>query len=195
MRRIPRRVVAVAALAGWFVAMVLVAASLLARHLIPLPLPPREAGPRLLEVRSAEAAGRWTTFHVLLGSCRCSRLVGEHLLTSARPSGLVEHVLLVGPDPNLEAKLGARGYRVRVIQPEELASRFGIEAAPLFVAMAPDGSTRYVGGYTARKQGADVRDLAILAAVQRAEAAPPLPLFGCASSKRLLAAIDPLSLR
>lgn len=176
--------------------MVLVAASLLARHLIPLPTPPvAAAGPRLLAVRAPEAVGRWTTFHVLLGSCRCSRLVGEHLATSARPAGMVEHVLLVGPDPVLEAKLGARGYRVRVIDPDELTSRFGIEAAPLLVVVGPDDSTRYVGGYTARKQGAEVRDLAILAAVQRAEAAPPLPLFGCAFSKRLLAAVDPLSLR
>jgi hypothetical protein len=176
--------------------MVLVAASLLARHLVPLPTPsPTAAGPRLLEVRAREAIGQWTTFHVLLGSCRCSRLIGEHLATSTRPPGMTEHVLLVGPDAALEARLGARGYRVRVIEPDELTSRYGIEAAPLFVVLGPDGTPRYVGGYTARKQGADVRDLAILAAVQRAETAPPLPLFGCAFSKRLLAAVDPLSLR
>ncbi len=190
------RAAPIVALLGWFVVMVLVAASLLARHLIPLPPPTHaQSASALAAARAEEAKGRWTTFHVLLGSCRCSRLVGQHLLTSARPPGLVEHVLLVGADPGLRAGLVARGFTVIDVEPEALSQRFHIESAPLFVVLGPEGTPRYLGGYTARKQGADVRDLAIFAALQRAEVPSSLPLFGCAVSKRLLAAIDPLSLR
>jgi hypothetical protein len=54
---------------------------------------------------------------------------------------------------------------------------------------------RYVGGYTPRKQAADIRDVQILAAVRAGERVVPLPTFGCAVGARLSQTVDPLGLR
>jgi hypothetical protein len=54
---------------------------------------------------------------------------------------------------------------------------------------------RYVGGYTPRKQAADVRDLAVITAIRRGEAVEPLPTFGCAVGRALTDQVDPLGIR
>jgi hypothetical protein len=170
----------------WFGGMVLVGAGLLARHLVALPAPTPTQYDRLsrgLTALRGATDGRWSAFHVLAEECRCSAQVVEHLLTTPRPEGWVERVLWIGNAPPREL---TQRFDVHTARPADLA-RLGIESAPLLIAMTPEGSVRYAGGYTDSKQGPVNHDLEILAAV-RAQAAPsPLPLFGCAVSDRLKA--------
>jgi hypothetical protein len=182
----------------WFVAMLLVGSSLMAKHLVPLP------EPTVQEVRAASLSqlagpapkdGRWMAVHVLYSECRCSKRIAEHLLETARPADVDEHVLLVkdGDDTGIGKRLGDGGFHVHVVTSEELAERYGIEAVPFFVLLGPDGVARYAGGYTDRKQGPAPRDLEIIAAAREGKGElPALPTFGCAVSEKLRNTLDPL---
>jgi hypothetical protein len=180
------------ALGAWLVVMGAAAASLLARHLIPLPPPEDTAA--LSRLRAADDAGRWMVVHVLYSECPCSRRLIEHLMASERPLDVAEDVVLVGKRADFASALRTRGFRVVEVTPEELAARFGIEAVPLLVVLGPDDTTRYSGGYTERKQGPAPRDLDIIARARAGYGDEGLPLFGCAVGRALRQTINPLGL-
>jgi hypothetical protein len=56
----------------------------------------------------------------------------------------------------------------------------------------PGDHARYVGGYTARKQGPDVQDRKILATLLGGTKPEENPVYGCAVSSRLQAALNPI---
>jgi hypothetical protein len=183
------------AVAVWVVAMLLLGAALLGRHLIALPRPSAqdEALARsMAALRGDGDADRWMAVHVLYGECRCSQRVVEHLLSSERPAGLREIVLLVGGDETLRNRLTERRFTVVPVSAEDLGERYHVSGVPLLVVVAPDGTIRYSGGYTTRKQGPDPRDLEIVRDVRADRAVAALPVLGCAMSQRLQAALNPL---
>jgi hypothetical protein len=143
-------------------------------------------------LRTPDEAGQWMVVHVLYAECRCSTRMAEHLIALPRLPGVTEEVIFVGHAPDLEARLSARAYRVISVTPAELEQRFHIVAAPSFVVTAPDGSVRYAGGYTTRKQAPDPRDRDILAALRMGRQVEPLPVLGCAVSEKLQADLNPL---
>jgi hypothetical protein len=178
----------------WFAAMVLVGATLLGRHLIALPRPPMDAAlaRAMGSMRGPADAGRWMTVHVLYAECQCSQRIAEHVLAGHRPPDLAERVLLIGRDANLEARFVAAGIAVVRTDENDAAVDYHVSAAPLFIVVAPDGSVRYAGGYTERKQGPNPRDLAILADARADREIPTLPVFGCAVSAQLRSTLNPL---
>jgi hypothetical protein len=171
-------------LAVWFAVMVALGAGLLARHAVALPAPAAspELGASMNALRRPENRGKWLAVHVLYAQCRCSQRIVEHLLETARPHDWSELVLWVGtPAPPVALE---QRFDVRRIDAAQLA-RYGIESAPLLVAVGPDGRVRYAGGYTERKQGPVIDDLRILQAARSTELIASLPVFGCAVSERL----------
>jgi hypothetical protein len=183
-------------LSAWFLAMLAVCGTLLGRHLIALPRPANDAAlaQAVSLLRGSDGAGRWMTVHVLYADCPCSKLVAEHVLAGVRPDGVIERVLLIGHDADLEGRFRAMGLPVATVSEDEAATRFHVVAAPTFVVVAPDGTVRYVGGYTARKQGPSPQDLTILASERAGRDVAPLPIFGCAVSARLRHSLNPLGL-
>jgi hypothetical protein len=177
----------------------LISVGLLAKHLVAMPVPEAH-DPALAAVvaqtRGLRGIGDWLGVHVLYGECPCSRKIAEVLLDPARPrpQALTETLVLVGADPALEARAAAAGFAVDVVSPEDLEARWGVQAAPLLVLADPADQVRYVGGYTARKQGPDVQDIEILTQLRADAPVAPLPLFGCAVSQALRAAADPVGL-
>ncbi len=171
----------------WFGAMLLLGAGLLAKHVVALPAPDKDE--RLSRsLRPLRRAGQapWLAVHVMYAECRCSQRIVQHLTSTPRPAGWQEVVLWVGaaaPDPEL-----ARRFDVRRLTQVDLA-RLGVESAPLLVALDPSDRPAYVGGYTDRKQGPDIRDLKILAEMQGQRELSSLPVFGCAVSERLQRAL------
>lgn len=164
--------------------MLVLGAGLLARHVIALPAPARDAklAISLRQFRDATHQPAWLAVHVLYAECRCSQRIAAHLLSTPRPAGWEEVVLWVGsgaPDPELE-----RRFKLKRIARVEL-SRLGIDAAPLLVILDGENRARYSGGYTDRKQGPAIDDLNIMAAAQRGSGVTNLPIFGCAVSDRL----------
>jgi hypothetical protein len=167
----------------WFAGMIFAGAGLLARHVVALPTPAADArlGSSLQALRLPAEQGRWLAVHVLYADCRCSQRIKDHLLSRSRPSDFAEIVLWVGGA--IPADLAAR-FDVRRVAARDLAS-YGIEAAPLLVALDPEGHVRYAGGYTTRKQGPKIEDRELLEASRSATRPEALPLFGCAVSDRL----------
>ena len=180
-------------LAAWLAIMVLAGAYLLAGHTVALPL--GDGGSRL-QRRLGSPAGRTLALHVLLANCPCSRRVLDHLIARGPSRSAEERVLLVGDEADaLAPVLRARGYAVEELRATELQARYGIESAPVLVVRAATGGGYYVGGYTRRKQAAQIHDTEILERIARGESLDALPIFGCAVSARLRAALDPLGLK
>ena len=145
--------------------------------------------------RRAEEQGRWLALHVLYSRCRCSAQTLAHLRARGVLQGVRERVVLVGPHPAYEAEVREGGFALEVLLPDELERRYHLQAAPVLVVSDPRDQLRYVGGYTARKQGPEQEDVAILTRLMRGESARPLPLFGCAVSRELARLLDPFGLR
>jgi hypothetical protein len=186
----------------WLVGFVVIGAYLLAPHLLTLPVPEADDVQlqRSVAQRLPSQQGRWLVLHVLDEDCPCSLRVLDHLLGAPRPAGVAERVVWIAgahdpPRAAAIAAIRAHGFDLDVVTPDQLDARYHIQAAPILVVIDPTNTVRYVGGYTPRKQADDVRDGAIIAAVQRGERVKPLPTFGCAVGAALRTTIDPLKIR
>ncbi|HWB73494.1 MAG TPA: hypothetical protein VG755_01035 [Nannocystaceae bacterium] len=182
----------------WVPLALAIGTTLMATHWRTLPMPAADDA-RLLaalaELRNDDDRERWLVVHVLYAACRCSRRVIDHLVDGPRPAGLAERILLIGATPELDAKLADTPIPVVRVQPEELAERFAIEAAPLLLVVDPAGALRYRGGYSERKQSEALHDVAIIEGLRGDAEVSALPLFGCAVSDQLRRVLDPLGLR
>jgi hypothetical protein len=197
-----RKLLVYGGLMVWGAACLALGSYLLASHLLTLPAP-APADPVLHQEiaahRHAHQRDLWLVLHVVYDECGCSQRVLDHLLADSRPAGVAERVVLVTEDRAARAAwiaaIPAHGFELDVVTPEQLVAAYHIEAAPLLVIVDPHDTVRYVGGYTPRKQAADIRDVAVIAAVQRGEAVEPLPTFGCAIGRALSSRLDPLGIR
>jgi hypothetical protein len=199
-RRSPWRAVLRIAFAIWVVSCVVAGSYMLAGHLLTLPTPDiTDLGLQRSAVveRRAFQQGRWLAVHVLDQDCKCSLRVLDHLLADPRPAGVAERIVLIASEvsPDQVTAIRARGFDLDIVSPEELAARYHVEAAPLLIVIDPADTVRYVGGYTPRKQAADVRDVAVVEALRRGQRVEPLPTFGCAVGRSLKATVDPLGMR
>jgi hypothetical protein len=186
----------------WAAVCVVVGTYLLASHLLTLPAPAPTDPVLHREIvahRGPHQRDRWLVLHVIYDECVCSQRVFDHLLADSRPAGIAERIILVTEHREKRAAwiaaIPAHGFELDVVTPEHLVADYHIEAAPLMVIVDPRDTVRYVGGYTPRKQASDVRDLAVIAAVQRGETVEPLPTFGCAVGRALNSRLDPLGIR
>ena len=181
----------------WVPGVLLPCAYFLAGHLLTLPEPDHSAlqGALMGLFRKKPPTEATVAVHVLYSECGCSQRVLRQLAKRKPMAGVEERVWIVDAEPSTVEALAARGFVARGIDRVELWERFHIEAAPLLVVVEAEGRVRYLGGYTDRKRGPDIKDLDLMAAVARGERPEPLPLFGCATSARLQAQVDPLGLK
>jgi len=185
-------------LAVWAAGASVVMAALMASHWVALPRPAHDdsrLNASLAALPRDEQHARWRMHHVLYAECGCSRRVLEHIAARTRTDDVDEVVLLVGDDSDVERLCRDSSLRLELVSEDQLAQRFGVEAAPLLVITDPSGATRYCGGYTDRKRGLAYQDLATLARLRAGEHAPPLPVYGCGIADSLRAALDPLGLK
>jgi hypothetical protein len=195
-----RRIVLRVTFALWVACCLVTGGYLLSSHVLTLPTPDiTDLGLQRAAVvaRGPSQHGRWLVVHVLDQDCVCSLRVLDHLLADPRPADVAERIVLIATEvsPDRRAAIAARGFDLDIVTPEQLAERYHVEAAPLLVVADPADSVRYVGGYTPRKQAADVRDIKVVEALRRGERVAPLPTFGCAVGRSLRTKIDPLGLR
>jgi hypothetical protein len=182
----------------WAPLLLCVVASLMVSHWATLPKPARAdrvVASALAQLRQTGDSGKWQAVHVLYSECRCSRRILRHLFERGPVSGVAETIVLVGSSTEYAEGAKRSGYRLVVVTPAELAEKYGFESAPLLAVGDPAGNVRYLGGFTDRKQGLEIRDLAIIQALQREEKTAELPLFGCAVSQSLQKLLDPLNLK
>lgn len=182
---------------SWAPLALLIGASLMVGHWYTLPRPRTEdssVARALASLRRADERNAWLATHVLYSECRCSVRILTHLFARRPMSGVAEKILLVGENGEYVARGRAAGFEVTVVDPNELAERFHIQAVPLLVVQDPANAVRYLGGYTDRKQGPDIRDTSIIRDLVTGGSSRELPLFGCAVSQKLQALLDPLGL-
>lgn len=189
-----------AQLVFWFWAplALLIGASLMVGHWNTLPRPRTEDSSLSRSLGSLRRPGEhesWLATHVLYSECRCSVRILTHLFERKPVSGVVEKILLVGEKAEYVERGRAAGFEVKVVSASELADRFHIQAVPLLVVQDASDAVRYLGGYTDRKQGPDIRDASIIRDLVNGGARRELPLFGCAVSQKLQALLDPLGLK
>lgn len=196
-QRTPKRsTLTMLALASWFATMTVVMSSLMARHLVALPAPePNSALISALGALRPEHAQGWSLIHVIYGPCPCSGRIVDHLLERRAQPGITEHVLLTQDEGRFGPRLSQRGFIVHHLSPDELDARFKISSSPLLLILDPTDQPRYIGGYTAQKQGPAPQDLLLLARAQAGLGMPSLPILGCAVSARLRRLLNPMNLR
>lgn len=177
--------------------MTVVGAYLLAGHVFAMPTPPPDAPALGSGLEGARPPGQkgWFALHVIYGECGCSRRIVEHLVARRPRADVGERIALVGNDPTLRAALTAAGYEVEGLEMDQLQERYGISAVPTLAVLGPDDTVRYVGGYTRRKRGPAIADDEILDGLLAGDQPEQLPVFGCAISRELRNATDPLGLR
>lgn len=181
----------------WVPVLLVVVASLMVGYWVILPRPPTgdpEVRAAVATLRSSDDQG-WMAVHVLYGECPCSRRVLKHVLSSQRPTGVSEKLVLVGRDAEFERKARDKGLRVDVVEMEQLLSKYHLTAAPMLLVVNPRGDVVYMGGYTARKQGPDIADVQIIKHLMVGEAERERPVFGCAVGESLQNALDPLHIK
>lgn len=192
-----RRRLGLLALAVWIPLVIVGIGSLMISHWAPLPAPDVRASSvrgGLAETRALDKT--LLAVHVLDVECTCSRRVAEHLMRSERPVGVHEVVVLVGEDGAMAWELRTQGFAIERESSKTAEERFGEFAAPaLAVLRAADDEVLYVGGYTDRKQGLDVRDIELIGACLRGESPKPLPILGCGATDALERTLDPLRLK
>jgi hypothetical protein len=187
-----------ACLGSWAALMLLIGASLMVNHWVPLPRPELEqsvGNASLASFQSADTTHPWTAVHFLYAECPCSRRVLNYLLEQSPREDVIERIVLIGDAGEFAMKAETPGYEVDCVTPEELLTKYSVEAAPLLMVFDSVGRQRYVGGYTSRKQLLDIQDRAILEQLMSGQEVETLPLFGCAVSRRLKSLVDPLGLK
>lgn len=194
-----RRAVARALFVLWVPAVLVPGSYLLARHLLTLPAPPSSDPALEAAIRTTRSPGErggWLALHVLYGKCGCSQRVLSKLLLRGARKDAHERIVFIGEDDGgTETRARALGYDFEKVTHDELVARYHLEAAPLLVVADPKDVIRYVGGYTDRKQGNVIHDSDVIQDLVRGHDVAALPTFGCAVSKSLKSAVDPLGLR
>lgn len=114
----------------------------------------------------------------------------------------VEEVILIrssdAPAENeLLTALTRTGFKTSVIAADAAASLEGrIEGVPVLNIEAPDGTTRFHGGYRAQNAPpGEYLDVAVLSGLMASKPVPDLRVLGCATSRHLRSQLDPLSFR
>lgn len=182
----------------WGLVAFVVTGSLASAHEYTLPHPARsdrQLNAALAAARTERDVGRFAVTHVMYAACSCSQNIIDHLEKRGARSDVAEQVVLVGRDAELSARITRAGYRLDNIDAIALKQKYGLEAAPLLIISDPRGQIAYLGGYSAQKQGLDIRDTALIDELIAGKNTIELPLLGCAVSRALQRLLDPFGLK
>jgi hypothetical protein len=187
MLKIESQAMPKAILAIWCLLLSVVVINLMAKHWIPLPHPSaNDSDWQRSSYTKMEwtGSGRWQVFHILADGCPCSDRILSHLQGRPQVDDVDETIVFMSDEPD-EIPTTIHGYNVDVVSSDELLKKYGVESVPLLLVYDAKGLARYAGGYTARKQGFDIRDQQIIVDLQHGKKVAELPVFGCSISARL----------
>jgi hypothetical protein len=180
----------------WLTAATFAAATLTSWHSVALPVSLEQ--PKLRHSHG----DRWHLTHYLSADCACSRAVARYLMVRGPLVEATEEVVLIRssdtPAENrLVDSLTRTGFQIRITTAEAAASLDGgVQGVPVLHIEAPDGTTKFRGGYRARNTPPEeYLDVAILSGLMASKPVPELRVIGCATSRRLRLQLDPLSFR
>ena len=178
---------------GWAGGCCVILTLLMAGHTAAFKSSSDERQARFLEQLHPDVRG-WQALHVLRSECKCSADVGSHLLARGLDSRLDwETVVLIGNDPERQASFERAGFVYLEMTPGQVVTDIGVESVPTMVLVST-GAVGYLGGYYRHRERTEALDGMIITKVLGGEPVEALPSFGCALSKRLQEAVDPLGL-
>jgi hypothetical protein len=180
-------------LAGWLVVTLVGLAALSVGHMASLPEPDDEALLRRAMLQMRRGSSGNFLVHVIYGECSCARALFAHLLARRPFPGAEEAILFVGADDKKREAAKRAGFAFTEVSAQELAVRFGLEAAPVLVVLDAAGRLRYAGGYYGHPAAVTPLDERVYAELAAGAEVKPLPVFGCAVSPRLQKSLNPLS--
>jgi hypothetical protein len=191
-RRVRNELIGNSILAAWIVVMLVGLAALSVKHMASLPEPEDEAllSRAMLELR--QSSRKTFLVHVIYAECSCARALYTHLVARRPFPGAEEAILFVGTDPNKAEAAKRVGFSFTTVSAPDLASRFGLEAAPVLIVFDAAGRLRYAGGYYAHPATITPLDERIYAQLTAGASVEPLSVFGCAVSSRLQKSLNPL---
>lgn len=130
--------------------------------------------------------------HILGEGCGCSEFVGEYLSKRGRVEN--EEIIAIGTIPGIK-ELEEKGFNIKSFKQNDPALE-GIEGVPLFI-VSQDRKVLYSGGYSTQMltRNSVMKDLEILDRIKDGHKQTPLPIFGCAKSKKLQRYFDPLGFK
>jgi hypothetical protein len=181
-------------LVAWALLLMVALGSLGVSHTVAMPQPTR--GERLAQTVLAlrGPAQRPLFVHVIAAGCSCTERLFEHLLQRRAGQDGNEEILFVGEAGAKQAMAERAGYAFHSISARQLLDRFGLEAAPVLLALDATGRLRYAGGYYDHPAAILPHDEKILAQLAQGASPQPLPVYGCAVSPQLRKSIDPLGI-
>ena len=132
--------------------------------------------------------------HVLVAECPCSAYTAQALIRRGPLADCRETVWVVGGQSPWESELTRAGFKLQEKAAEQLAKDTGIAGGPWLLILSPAGEIVYSGGYADQRPrpGIQLQDVALLAAVRRAEKVSDLPAYGCAATAYLKGQLDPV---
>ncbi|MDQ8187012.1 hypothetical protein [Pelagicoccus sp. SDUM812002] len=139
----------------------------------------------------------WALVHVLAEDCACSRSVLEYLLERGSSSDYAEEVILVDGSEYLANRLTTAGFTVSKVEAEQLCSDFGSEGVPFFQVVEGGKEPAYSGAYfnSAFRGTNGFLDLSTAERLSSGGFVLSRPVYGCATSERLKAVLDPFGLK
>lgn len=187
-----KRVLSRIALIVWAGLLTVIVSYLMVGHWVALPN--TQLGEQVVPIKT-DLASQLHVQHILLQSCPCSHRIAKHLASRWPIPSVAEQIVLVESSADATSMVFPDAYSVKRMSAEQLLVDYSIESAPLLLVTDSTGKVLYSGGYTARKQGYEIRDCEIIASLLRGESVEALPIYGCAVSTRLRKAVDPLGLK
>lgn len=85
--------------------------------------------------------------------------------------------------------------KMTFLDESELEKTYYIDSAPVLIVFNQDNELRYLGGYFKRSAAITPYDTEIFWKVVKNQKVNPLPLYGCAVSKKLQEIFDPLGIK
>jgi hypothetical protein len=177
----------------WLAVATFATTTLTAWHAVAVPMQPYSK-------QSNSHGNTWHLTHYLSSNCACSRAIARYLIARSPLSIATEEVVMIGSsdiaaESGMLDALSRKGFHTVTVTAEAAAAE-GVEGVPLLKIEAPDGTTRFRGGYRERNAPPEeYLDVSILSGLIASKPAPNVRVYGCATSRRLRALLDPLSLK
>lgn len=146
---------------------------------------------------TGDAIEGWSVVHVLAEDCPCSRSVMDYLLERGRSKEFSEEVILVDGSEERANLLREVGFVVSSVESGQLCEDFGSEGVPFFQVVEGSSKPAYSGAYfgSAFRGTNGFLDLSTASRLKGGGFVFNRPVYGCATSDRLKAILDPFGLK
>lgn len=190
--RFTGRRIGIAVLVVWAVAVLIGIGSLGLGHMVAMPTPDGTTKLAQAALRLRRDSAKPLYVHVIAAGCSCTDRLFAHLIARGPFPGVDEIIVFVGDSGAKQRSADSAGFPFRTISAADLTGQFGLEAAPVLIALDAAGRLQYAGGYYDHPATISPRDGSVHAQLASGGAPTPLPVFGCAVSAGLKRSIDPL---